>query len=540
MSPKGESSDLPILIHCGQMRGGLSRSNVLDIMKRCLLILLTALLSAGCTTHPAPTPSVTPTPTPTPEQPQSHTTMPTADTTVLAGHTAAELAVAASRTLYASATTVVLVAENDETDLARAESTAVDLQVPLLLTPANPGTDAQASARLRAELDRLAPGRLAPIGAGATQWLTPPSPAPSSSPTQLDDGGLPPKSAALPRLSDLLVLGLDRPASRAAAATARAAGARVLLTGNPDPRTNDSTIKALASQPVAHIVALGDEFAPADRLRQRIDTAATGVQLPGGGQVVFPARRLVALYGHPGSATLGSLGEQSVAAAVTRAQQVAASYRALVKEPVVPAFEIIATVASSSAGADGNYSNESSVSSLRPWVDAARSAGIYVVLDLQPGRTDFLTQAKLYADLLAQPHVGLALDPEWRLKPDQVHMQQIGSVSAAEVNSTAAWLADFTRQHHLPQKILMVHQFRLDMITDRPTLVTGHDELAEIIHVDGFGTAQQKLATWRTIRASAPANIWWGWKNFYDEDKPTFTPQQTVANSPSPVFVSYQ
>ena len=40
---------------------------------------------------------------------------------------------------------------------------------------------------------------------------------------------------------------------------------------------------------------------------------------------------------------------------------------------------------------------------------------MYVVLDLQPGRTDFLTQAKRYEPLLALPHVGLALDPEWRL-----------------------------------------------------------------------------------------------------------------------------
>ena len=43
---------------------------------------------------------------------------------------------------------------------------------------------------------------------------------------------------------------------------------------------------------------------------------------------------------------LGALGEQPVDAAITRAKQVAASYGALVDEPVVPAFEIITTVAS--------------------------------------------------------------------------------------------------------------------------------------------------------------------------------------------------
>jgi hypothetical protein len=89
---------------------------------------------------------------------------------------------------------------------------------------------------------------------------------------------------------------------------------------------------------------------------------------------------------------------------------------------------------------------------LRPWVDAARAAGIYVMLDLQPGRTDFLTQAQRYAELLAQPNVGLALDPEWRLKPDQVHLAQIGSVTADEINRTGAWLAAFTREHTLPRR----------------------------------------------------------------------------------------
>jgi hypothetical protein len=287
-------------------------------------------------------------------------------------------------------------------------------------------------------------------------------------------------------------------------------------------------------------MAIGTAFGPVDRLRQRIDTAATGVMLPGGGQVVFPYRRMVALYGHPGDTILGSLGEQPVGAAVTRAKKVAASYATLVKEPVIPAFEIIATVASASAGADRNYSYEWDLGKLRPWVKAAGDAGMYVVLDLQPGLSDFLTQAKLYQEFLALPYVGLALDPEWRLKPGQHHMEQIGSVSASEINKTSAWLADFTATHHLPQKVLIVHQFRVDMITDRPTLVTSHDELQMVIHVDGFGTPGQKLDTWHWIRTSPPANIWWGWKNFYDEDQPTLTPAQTYGLKPPPVFVSYQ
>ena len=95
-----------------------------------------------------------------------------------------------------------------------------------------------------------------------------------------------------------------------------------------------------------------------------------------------------------------------------------------------------------------------------------------MVLDLQPGRTDFLTQAKRYEEVLKLPYVGLALDPEWRLKPDQVHLRQIGSVSAAEVNTVSQWLAGLVRRESLPQKLFLVHQFDFSMITERETLET--------------------------------------------------------------------
>jgi len=263
--------------------------------------------------------------------------------------------------------------------------------------------------------------------------------------------------------------------------------------------------------------------------------------LPAPGEPLFPGRRLIALYGHPGSVALGSLGEQDLPGSVRRAQEIAAQYQALVPEKVLPTFEIIATVASESAGRDGDYSNESDVEELRPWVDAAREAGGYVLLDLQPGRADFLAQAQLYADLLAQPHVGLALDPEWRLLPNQRHNKQVGSVDAEEVNRVATWLADLTRDRGLPQKVLMLHQFRLEMIKGRERLDTTRPELALVLHADGFGPTEDKLKTWNRLLEGAPAGVVWGWKNFLDEDTPMLTPEQTVQIGPtSPVVVTYQ
>ena len=261
--------------------------------------------------------------------------------------------------------------------------------------------------------------------------------------------------------------------------------------------------------------------------------------LPGGGDVLFPGRRLVAIYGHPGDSHLGVLGEQPVDAALQRAGEVAAGYDAVSEEPVVPTFEIITTVASAEAGADGDYSSESSLDHIRPWVEAAGAAGFYVVLDLQPGHTDFLTQAMRYEELLAFPHVGLALDPEWRLAPGEQHMADIGQVSADEVNRVAAWLAELTRRHHLPQKLLVLHQFRLDMLPDRANIRV-EPEIALVVQMDGLGAQQTKLETWQAITAGGPTGVNFGWKNFYDEDSPLRSPADVVALVPSPVYVSYQ
>jgi hypothetical protein len=369
----------------------------------------------------------------------------------------------------------------------------------------------------------------------------PPAPGSPSAPATVDapaDG--PPLPATSPgaRAAGTVVLAAGAPEWLAAVATARAAGADVVVLDEPDPRTSPEAIAALATAD-GPTVALGDAFGAPDLLTRRLEAAATGVELPGGGQVLFPRRRFVALYGSPGIPALGSLGEQPVTETIARAQQQAAEYQPHSPEPVVPAFEIITTVASGVPGEDGDYSYPIDAAALREWVDAAGQAGVYVVLDLQPGRTDFLTQARQHEEYLREPHVGLALDSEWRLKPDQVHLRQIGSVPAAEVNSVAAWLAQFTADHDLPQKLLLLHQFKLSMITERETLDLSHDELAVMIHADGFGTPGQKLDTWRALRQDAPA-VWWGWKNFYDEDRPTMSPAETMAIDPPPWFVSYQ
>jgi hypothetical protein len=340
----------------------------------------------------------------------------------------------------------------------------------------------------------------------------------------------------------VLVLATGDPASLAGLATARAAGARVQLTGRPDPRSSADTVAALSRDKPSSVVVLGADLAGSPDVGWQLQTAATGVELPGGGQLLFPAHFLVAVYGSPGSPSLGVLGEQGVDATVQRARDLTAPYGSLVPDAtVVPTFEIIATVASSDPGPDGNYSTELDPATLQAWVDRARDAGIYVVLDLQSGRSDFLAQAQRYRSLLEQPNVGLALDPEWRLEPGERPLSQIGSVGVDEINATSAWLADLTREQRLPQKLFVVHQFQLRMVAGRERLDLSRPELAVMVHADGQGSQGDKQATWRALHQGAPASLAWGWKNFFDEDHPMLTPDQTIAQvSPRPQLVTYQ
>jgi len=182
---------------------------------------------------------------------------------------------------------------------------------------------------------------------------------PADPPTTPGDAGESPGAEPGPTLPPLAetqrvdgVLALTRGTNEdlAAVATARAAGATVVVLDDPDPRATEAAVAQIAASDADHVLAIGDEWEGIDTLEWRLATAATGVQLPGGGQLVLPDKHYVALYGNPVTSVLGVLGEQDTAATIERASRYAAEYDDLLPGTVIPALEIIATVASASAG----------------------------------------------------------------------------------------------------------------------------------------------------------------------------------------------
>ena len=493
-----------------------------------------AVLAASACTDDTPESTSTPTPRPPRHRPARGSVR------LLAGD-ASELSVEASRAVFAASPAVVVASADAVAGDAGADGPvrcAEGLGVPLLVVGASGVT---------AELDRLGAGSVITYGSPTQGW------EPVVGGRRLVEGttgqsaaddarsGLPLLAAPAGSAPVVAVTGRLSDADRVALVTIRAAHGAVVHAEDGDPRTSEAALSALREDGERTVVGIGHDLGPADRFSDRVRTAANAPELPGGGLVLFPYRRMVALYGHPGTPALGVLGEQDATASVRRVDELVSEYQPLSDAPVVPAWEIIATVAAASAGGDGDYSTEAALDVLEPWVDAAEKAGVYVVLDLQPGRASFISQARRYERLLSRPHVGLALDPEWRLRPGEKPLTRIGSVEVDEVNQVIGWLADVVREHTLPQKLLTLHQFQVQMLRDRQELDTGHDEVAVLIHADGQGTPGDKQDTWHAVRRDLPDGVWLGWKNFYDEDAPMLTPRETMSQvTPTPWFISYQ
>jgi hypothetical protein len=467
-------------------------------------------------------------------RPAPRTRPPASATTVLSGPPGV-IAAGAAQSFFASAPVIVLADPGRPAAVAAAADDAVRLHAPLLLTATG---QALVSRALQAQIRGLKPRAVLAVGVSGNELAASlPGIRVVSDPARL------PATTPPPPLGRVALLVRQRyygAGAVAAVSTARAAGARVIGVSGHDPQTDPTVIAELAAMRPREVVAIGAGFGPTGLLAPRLAVAETGTQLPGGGQVLLPGHRLVALYGHPGTPSLGALGQQGLRASIRRARVLAAAYRPLSRVPVVPAFEIIATVAEASPGPDGDYSYQTPLPLLRPWVRRANAAGLYVILDLQAGRASLLAQARAYAPLLRLPDVGLAIDPEWKLQPNQLPLRQIGSVSIGQVNAVVRWLAALTARNRLPQKLLVLHQFRLSMIGSEQRLDTGHSDLAIVIHMDGQGTPTDKEQTWDAVTGAAPPGVFFGWKNFFVKDHPMLDPQETMARAPQPVMISYQ
>jgi hypothetical protein len=278
----------------------------------------------------------------------------------------------------------------------------------------------------------------------------------------------------------------------------------------------------------------GDERRPA--AAPPAAKAPAPVELPRGGRSILPEHRVVAFYGAPQSAELGALGIGRPDAAARRLARQAKAY-GRARRPVLPALELITVIAAAHPGDDGMYRTRQEDAVIGRYLRAARRAKALLLLDIQPGRSDFFTETTRLRRWLKEPDVGLALDPEWRMDAHEVPGQVIGRVDSREVNATSAWLDELVASERLPEKLLVIHQFTDDMVDE--AALNPRRNLAIVLNADGFGGREIKRVKYHRFTRQSPG-FHQGFKLFYEEDEDLMRPREVLRMRPPPALVVYE
>lgn len=260
-------------------------------------------------------------------------------------------------------------------------------------------------------------------------------------------------------------------------------------------------------------------------------------QLPRGGREILPNYRIVAYDGAPQTPVLGPLGDGTPDQAAMKLETQSLPY-ASKDRPVLPAFELIATIAQRDAGLDGNYNARQDDATVQRYLEAARRHKMMLILDIQPGQSQFMTEVKHFSKWLKYPDVGVALDPEWSMRSGEVPGTVIGSTTATVVNEVQQYLAGFVHRYNLPQKLLIVHQFTPDMINSRGA-IQQVPEVATAVTIDGWGTREAKLSKYQQLARTKPGR-YNGLKLFYTQDTDLLKPREVLHLHPSPDVIVYQ
>jgi len=253
---------------------------------------------------------------------------------------------------------------------------------------------------------------------------------------------------------------------------------------------------------------------------------------------VVADRPLIAVYGVPGQPRLGALGRGSPTVVGDRLDRLTRRH-STTQRPGRPTFDLVTTLATREAGRDRKYRRRLSTVRIAPYLAEARERDGVLLLDLQPGRSTFLTEARAYEALLREPETGLALDPEWNMGSRGRPGRGVGRVTAAEVNKVSAWLDDLVTREGLPPKELVVHQFTTAMVRDREAILQ-REGVRVTLEMDGHGTKAAKQRSYERLATLAP-QLYQGLMIFERRDRGGLLTQGHLQRlTPVPSYVGYQ
>jgi hypothetical protein len=206
-------------------------------------------------------------------------------------------------------------------------------------------------------------------------------------------------------------------------------------------------------------------------------------------------------------------------------------------------FELIAVVVQSWPGTDGKSRRRVSDAVVDEYLRAARAARALLVLNIQPGHSDFLTEVKSFEKYLREPDVGVALDPEWAMSPKQKPGASFGHTNGKTINEVATYLSSLVAAENLPEKVLVFHQVNSHVLRDEGEIVQ-HPGIVLVKSVDGLGHKKSKVKTYHALVQEMPKGVHPGFKLFFEEDVAgghrLMEPSEVLGLTPTPDYVMYE
>jgi hypothetical protein len=265
-------------------------------------------------------------------------------------------------------------------------------------------------------------------------------------------------------------------------------------------------------------------------------TTLPAPQEPGGGYSLFPGKRVVAFYGAPDGGAMGVLGRASPPDMWADLAAQAAYYHQA-GFSVLPSYELVSFVAQPYPEPDGSYSYRLPDDEIRRYLSVVQAHRGLLILDIQPGHGSVLADAKTLAPYLELPDVALALDPEWEMPPGAKPGSVVGHTTGEEIDQVAGWLSALAVAHRLPPKLLLIHQFTVDMVQDKAA-VSAPADIDLVFNMDGFGTWADKVKKYQMLASDPRFPL--GMKLFYRQDTPLQPPATVLTLQPAPSVIEYE
>jgi hypothetical protein len=259
---------------------------------------------------------------------------------------------------------------------------------------------------------------------------------------------------------------------------------------------------------------------------------------------ILPYKRIIAYYGNLYSKQMGILGELPRKQMLAKLKgEVEKWEKADTAMKVQPALHYIAVTAQINPGKGGKYRLRMPFHQIDSVLSMAREIDAIVFLDIQIGLSTLKDEVVQLEKYLRMPNVHLGIDPEFSMKSGHAPGKVVGTYDAADINYASEYLAKLVKENNLPPKILVVHRFTQNGVTNYKQIKI-RPEVQIVMHMDGWGEPARKVNTYRQYVYKEPVQFT-GFKIFYKNDTKRaksrlMTPEELLKLKPMPVYIQYQ